>query len=135
MSAPSVELQSAIYHALSADAALMSLVDGVYDRVPKDAFGVRNGYISFGPEYSVYQDFACLEIEEINIQLDVWSRVVGRVHCKEIVSAAQRVLQALPDLTQNALILSEAPLTRITADPDGLTTHGIIQLRYEVEPG
>lgn len=130
---PSVELQAAIVAALRADATLMALISGVYDRVPSSPWGDANGYISFGPEFVVYEDAECLEIHEINIQLDAWSRQVGRVHCKRIVDEARRVLLGLDELTENALVLSEAPLTRIVADPDGLTMHGIINLRYEVE--
>ena len=141
MSDPSVELQAAIYTALNADADLMALVGGVYDRVQRSAdgsaepsvWGAQNGYISFGPEFVVYEDAECLDLQEVNMQIDVWSRQVGRVHCKRIVSEARRVLLAVPELTENALVLAEAPLTRITQDPDGLTTRGLIQLRYEVE--
>lgn len=141
MSDPSLELQAAIHTALTADADLMALVGGVYDRVQRGSdgspaasvWGTQQAYVSFGPEFVVYEDAECLDIQEVNIQLDVWSRQVGRPHCKRIVAQARRVLLALPELTDNALILSEAPLTRITPDPDGLTTHGIINLRYEVE--
>lgn len=133
MSSPSEELQAAIYAALTSDAVLMALINGVYDRVPDAPFGTNEAYISFGPEFTVYEDIECTEIEEINMQIDVWSRKVGRVHCKRIVAEARRVLLALPELTENALVLAETPLTRILTDPDGLTTHGIISLRYEVE--
>lgn len=141
MSDPSVELQAAIYTALNADADLMALVGGVYDRVQRSAdgsaapsvWGTQNGYISFGPEFVVYEDAECLELQEINLQIDVWSRQVGRVHCKRIVAEARRVLLALDELTENALVLSEIILSRITPDPDGLTMRGLIQLRYEVE--
>ena len=141
MSDPTVELQAAIYTALNADADLMALVGGVYDRVQRSAdgsaapsvWGAQNGYISFGPEFVVYEDAECLDLREVNMQIDVWSRQVGRVHCKRIVAEARRVLLAVPELTENALVLAEAPLTRITQDPDGLTTRGLIQLRYEVE--
>jgi hypothetical protein len=133
MSSPSEELQAAIYEALTADADMMALISGVYDRVPSSPFGEAEGYISFGPEFTIYEDVECIDLQEVNIQLDAWSRKVGRVHCKRIVAEARRVLLALPELTDNALVLAETPLTRILTDPDGLTTHGIISLRYEVE--
>lgn len=137
----SEELQGAIYAALSADDALQALISGVYDRVQRSSdgsaapsvWGSQQGYISFGPEFVVYDDAECLELEEVNIQLDVWSRQVGRIHCKRIIAEARRVLMAMEELTVNALVLAETPLTRITQDPDGLTTRGLIQLRYEVE--
>lgn len=130
---PAEELQQAIVAALKGDATVSSLVNDVYDRVPSDPFGEAGGYLSFGPEFTVYEDIGCTEIQEVNLQIDAWSRQVGRVHCRRIVEEARRVLLALPELTENALILAETPLSRITKDPDGLTTHGIINLRYEVE--
>lgn len=141
MTAPSEELQAIIYEAMVTDAALMALISGVYDRVQRgndgtaapSVWGSQNGYISFGPEFVVYEDAECLDLQEVNMQIDVWSRKVGRVHCKQIVEQARRVLLALPELTENALVLAEISLSRITQDPDGLTTRGLIQLRYEVE--
>lgn len=133
MPAPAVELQGAIHAALTGDAGLMALINGVYDRVPGEPWGSVMGYISFGPEFTVYEDAECLRVEEINVQLDVWSRQVGRVHCKQVVDRARQVLLALPELTEHALVLADAPLSRVTPDPDGLTMHGIINLRFEVE--
>lgn len=133
MPAPSIELQGAIHAALKGDASLMALVNGVYDRVPKDPWGAVMGYISFGPEFTVYEDDDCLSIEEINLQIDVWSRQVGRVHCKQIVDRVRLVLLTLPELTEHALVLADAPLSRVSPDPDGLTMHGIINLRFVVE--
>lgn len=141
MSAPSIELQAAIVAALTADADLMALISGVFDRVQRgsdgsaagNVWGPQNGYVSFGPEFTVYEDAECLNLQEVNIQIDAWSRQVGRVHCKRIVAEARRVLMAMDELTVNALVLADAPLTRITQDPDGLTTRGLIQVRFEVE--
>ncbi|WP_411838574.1 DUF3168 domain-containing protein [Paracoccus sp. ME4] len=141
MSAPSVELQGAIYAALKGDAPLMALISDVYDRVQRNddgsahasVWGAQQGYISFGPEFVIYEDAECLDLQEVNLQIDVWSRQVGRVHCKRIVAEARRVLLGVTELTDNALVLAEAPLSRITQDPDGLTTRGIIEIRYEVE--
>jgi hypothetical protein len=133
MPAPSIELQGAIHDALKGDAALMAMINGVYDRVPEDPWGTIRGYITFGPEFTVYEDDDCIRIEEINLQLDVWSRQVGRVHCKQIVDRVRQVLLALPEFTDHALVLAEAPLSRVSPDPDGLTMHGIINLRFVVE--
>lgn len=141
MPSPSEELQGSIFNALTADEPLMALISGVFDRVQRSSdgsaassvWGSQNGYVSFGPEFVVYEDAECLDLQEVNLQLDVWSRQVGRVHCKRIIAEVRRVLMAMEELTVNALVLAEAPLTRITPDPDGLTTHGMIQLRYEVE--
>lgn len=141
MSSPSEELQRAIVTAFRADAALMALITDIYDRVQRatdgsaapSVWGPQQGYISFGTEFTVYEDVECLDLQEVSMQLDVWSRQVGRVHCKRIVAEARRVLLAMDELTDNALVLAEAPLTRITVDPDGLTMRGLIQVRYEVE--
>lgn len=142
MTAPSAELQGAIYQALIADAGVMALVSGVYDRVQRDAntgnpinsvWGDELGYISLGPENTIYEDYECLRVESIQMQLDIWSRQVGRIHCKNILHEVKRVLRGVEISGEHALILSVPDFGQVLQDPDGLTTHGVIQVQCDIE--
>ncbi len=131
---PGEELQRLLYTTLKADAGVMALVDGVYDRVPDNPWGTKLAYISFGPSDMVPEDPECIEGEEHNFQLDIWSRAVGRVHCKNVCAAVKKALHlAALELTTNALVEVRLTLQRIMTDPDGLTTHGAMQFTASIE--
>jgi uncharacterized protein DUF3168 len=132
------ELQKLLYDTLTGDANVMALVDGVYDRIPPNPFkekGGQNAYISFGAADVVNEDAECL-IESLHtVQIDCWSRQVGSVHCKRIVDAVYAVLHenSSLELSANALVGTQIILRQVFGDPDGLTTHGVIQLQAQIE--
>lgn len=131
------ELQRYLYAQLRAIPEIATLAGGrVYDRVPS-----KNGqvtaqfpYVSFGP-VNVIDDFAdCVDGETHTIQLDVWSRAVGQGECKNIVDGIRKALnRSQPELAENAVVGVNIPISQIVRDPDGLTTHGIIQVEIMVE--
>lgn len=128
------ELHKLIYDQLKGAAAVMALVNGIYDDVPADAWGEKLGYVSFGPSYGVEDDADCIIGSEFTRQLDCWSRRPGSVHCEEMVDAVKRALHDQPlELSVNALVSLRVVLTRVFRDPDGETTHGVVQLRALVE--
>lgn len=134
MTSPSLEVQGLIYDTLKASSAVMALINGVYDRVPAEPWGATLAYISFGPSDIVIDDADCIDGEEHTVQLDVWSRMPGKVECKRICDAVKAALhQAAIELTDNALVEIELQLCRVFSDPDGLTTHGAMQFRVAVE--
>lgn len=133
----SEELQAYLLETVRVVPEVISLANSrVYDRVP-----MANGkvtaqfpYVSFGP-VSLADDYAdCIEGETHTIQLDVWSRAVGQGECKNIVDGIRKVLKrSQPQLTTNALVGVNIPICQVVRDPDGLTTHGIIQVEIMVE--
>lgn len=132
---PAEELQRAVFAALKADAALQGLVDGIFDRVPDGGgFGRHEAYVSFGPHDVVEDDADCILGDAHTLQLDVWSRAVGATAAKAICGRVKLLLheQDLP-FTVNALVELRVASTRTLADPDGLTTHGIVVLAAEIE--
>jgi hypothetical protein len=141
MTSPSEELQGAIYRSLTADSGVMALIGGVFDRVQRandgspisSVWGDQQGYVSFGPEDTVYSSVECVDMERVTIQLDAWSRQVGRVHCKRIMAEVRRVLDGLDSLTDNALSLADVPQSRLMLDADGLTQHGVLTATFLVE--
>lgn len=133
----SEDLQRTLYAILRAVPEVTSLADGrVFDQVPKSNGEVtaKFPYVSFGP-VNVIDDYAeCVDGETHTLQLDVWSRAVGQVECKNIVDGIRRSLnRSQPALADNAVVGVNIPICQIVRDPDGLTTHGIIQVEIMVE--
>ena len=141
MADPAEELQGLIHAALTSDAAVMALVSGVYDRVQLAAdgttapsvWGQQQGYVSFGAEYTTHSFVECVTKQNPTLQIDIWSRQVGRIHAKRIMAEVLRVLRSIDSLSDNALGSVNITLTRLMPDPDGLTIHGIIQVEFAVE--
>lgn len=134
-SSPQAELQKLIYDVLIADADVMAQADAIYDAVPPDPWGgAHNGYVSFGPSDVIDDDAECITGGQHTFQIDCWSRQVGSPHCKRLVDAVSAALHEQPlTLTDNALVEIYITLRQVLRDPDGLTTHGIIQVTALVE--
>lgn len=130
------ELQKLILDTLKADAAVMALANGIYDRVPTSPWGSAsiNGYISFGPADVVEDDADCIIGGEHTFQIDCWSRQVGMVHAKRMVDAVKAALHEQElSLAQNALVDLRVTMRRVVPDPDGLTSHGIVMVAAMIE--
>jgi hypothetical protein len=134
---PQAELQKALYDLLTTNAAVMAQADGVYDAVPPKPWdGPHNGYISFGAADVTIDDAECITAGLHTIQIDCWSRQVGSVHCKRMVDAVYAAVHEAPPLTMltvNALAQIQVVLRMVMADPDGLTTHGLLQVEALIE--
>lgn len=131
----SEEIQRLLFDTLKADAELMALVNGVYDTVPATAFSApKLAFVSFGSS-DIVDDYAqCLDGETHSVQIDVWSRQVGYLNCKNIVDRVKRILnRASLTLTDNALVESNVTLTRVFRDSDGVTNHGVVTVELMVE--
>lgn len=131
------ELRKLIRDTLLADASVTALVNGVWDRAPDEAerfAAPKLAYIRFGPSDGVDAGAECIDGEEITIQLDCWSRSVGAIGCSRIVDAVRKALHDKDlQLSANALVEMQVTLWRIMDDPDGLTTHGVVQVTALVE--
>jgi len=133
---PQTELQKLLYDTLTGDTNVMALADGVYDRVPPEPWaGPNKGYVSFGAADVINEDAECLTTGLHTVQIDCWSRQVGSVHCKRLVDAVYAVLHENSSLTLsvNALAQTRIILRQVFRDPDGLTTHGVIQVEASIE--
>lgn len=131
MTAPGLELQAEIVAAVENDAALMALINGIYDRVPDAPWGIAQGYISFGDEDEV-AEICCTELTTVSVPLHVWSRRTGRVHCKQILHELKRVLRSV-NTTENPIVARTDPVGQVYPDLDGLTTHGFVRYEFTME--
>jgi hypothetical protein len=138
MSDVSLELQGAITQALKGNAALTALIAGrVYDRVPRNSTGQVTAvfpYVSYGPEQDIPEQADCMDASDIFLQIDIWSRGVGRPEAKQIARAVKDVLHdADLSLTDNALVSLSYEGRRVLVDSDGLTTQIAMTFQAVVE--
>lgn len=132
MTSPVLELQGAVVARLKASAALTALIGGrVYDSVPADA---AFPYVSIGPSQAVADDADCITGFEVTLQLDGWSRMPGFVELRQVAEAVREALHKVDlQLTDNALVSIEHRQTRELRDPDGLTSHAVIEIVALIE--
>lgn len=132
MSSPSLELQAAIVKRLKSVADVTALISSrVYDRVPT---GPTFPYVSVGPKQILFDDIGCQTGFEIFIQLDAWSRSPGFQEAERIAETVRAALHRYDfSLTDNALVSFEHLQTRVLRDPDGLTSHAVIEFVALVE--
>ena len=126
-------LQKLIYDQLVASGPVGALVgDRIYDR---PSATVAPPYITFGASDSVPDDHECIDGRLETLQLDVWSEAQdGKRECKAIVDAVKRALHdAVGNLDVGALVTMRVTLVRVFDDPDGRTTHGIVQVEAVIE--
>lgn len=127
----SEELQRLLFATLKADVGVSAITTRVYDSVPAAPVFP---YVSFGPQDSVDDGADCIGGLEITIQLDCWSRTVGFLECKNLVDAVRKALHEQElELTDNALAEMRVELTRVFRDPDGETSHGVVQVTAIVQ--
>ncbi|KFI30963.1 hypothetical protein CG51_05835 [Haematobacter missouriensis] len=129
----SVALQDVILDALKADAAVTALVgERAWDQAPD---GADYPHITIGPSSFFPDDYDCITGRVETVQVDVWSRDQGRKWpCKQIVDAVKRALHDKQgDMGVDALVNMEVALCQIMDDPDGITTHGVVQVEALIE--
>lgn len=135
MASPELELQGAIVARLKADVGLMALVNGVYDQPPDTAFATpKESYVTIGEAQFLRDDATCVNGGEVYLTLHAWSRKVGYPVAKQIADAVAESLHLAPlTLATNRLISIMHRQTRVFRDPDGLTSHAVIDFVANVE--
>ncbi len=91
--------------------------------------------VTIGAGDYTYQELGCVRMKVETVQIDVWSRATdGKRECKLLTDAVAEALhlhEAVPD--SGALALMEVVLVRVMDDPDGQTSHGVVQVECSVE--
>lgn len=130
MADPSLAMQGAIVAKSKADCPSVS--QRVYDNVPSDAVFP---YIVVGEFQTVDDSADCVDGAEIFIPLHVWSRAVGQVEAKRVASDLRSSLHnAELDLGPHwNFLLIEHRSTLVLKDPDGVTTHAVVNFRALVD--
>jgi hypothetical protein len=137
-----VELITAIFAKLKADAAVIALMgDRLYSQAPGRQGIPENvpmPYLTLGPVVAQPFDADCSDGAEISVQLDIWSGGASTAFSKaEAMKCANAVQRALHDanltLGENVLTVMRWELSRTLDDPDGVTTHAVVQFTAEIE--
>ncbi|WP_157015082.1 DUF3168 domain-containing protein [Mesorhizobium xinjiangense] len=133
MSHPALELQKAVFAALSADAGLVARLGGayIYDPVPaSQAFP----YVSFGKATMRDWSTASEAGSEHRIVLDVWSKAKGRAEALRIMDDIRACLdQVLPPLADHVLVSLAFEASELGFDDDLALYHGSIRYRALIE--
>lgn len=132
----SAALQKLIFDELSASLELSYKVGSrIYDRpVPNAAFP----FISFGPTSIVplaVDD--CISGREETVQIDIWSTdQSGKLEAKQICDIVIGVLNGFEgEMESGYAVELRITLAQVIDDPDGKTSHGIVQVEAMIEEG
>lgn len=128
----SIGIQQAVYGALAGDATLGGLVTGVYD-APAPAAVLP--YVTIGDCIVLDWSTASFTGAEYRLTIDIWTRTEGQRSAKAILDATVAALGRLPSATATLRIVwSRVAGWRLLREPDGVTQHGVIDLRLRTHP-
>lgn len=132
MSDPSLPLQAAIVARLKNDSAVQAVVgQRIYDEVPANP---TFPYISLGDNQVLPDDADCIDGTEIFWQLDGWARDQHYPTCKQISQAVVAALHNLPlTITGYSNVICELNTVNYLHDPDGITRHVAINIRFLIQ--
>lgn len=129
----SVSFQDLVLALLGSDTAVTSIVgDRIVDGNSDD---LAYPNITFGPSDYTPDDADCINGREETLQIDCWTRQDGKKWpCRQLVDAVKAALHdAEGDLSAGALVQMRVVLVRVLDDPDGITTHGVVQVTGLIE--
>lgn len=126
MASVELELQAAIVPLLKADATLTGLIAArVYDQPPS---GAVFPYVTIGEAQTLRDDASCFEGGQVYLTLHTWSRAVGYPEVRRVADAVVDALHLAPlTLPTNRLTSIMHRQTRTFRDPDGLTSHAVLE--------
>lgn len=126
--------------AVAVQLAQFALLDGqvgdgvaVYDRVPPNAVP---SYVVIGDDSIVEDSADGYDGEYVTTNVHAWSRAVGKIDVKTIAGTVRARLSCNLDTEANGVrcVCWLYQRTRFLDDPDGVTKHAIVTLRYGTEP-
>lgn len=134
MISPVLELQRAIVPRLKTYAPLSELIGArVYDHVP-DVEDWKDPYVSLGAASELDAGHECIDAVSVMLRIDAWSRAIGYGEVQKVADAVKRALNGAElELSENALVEIRWRRTDRMRDPDGLTSHAVIEFTAEIE--
>jgi hypothetical protein len=131
VSDPALAIQKAYVARLKTEGS----VNGrVYDEAPQN---VVFPYLQIGDIQTVEDGVDCLDSTEVTVTLHVWSRKVGRVEARSLAATCRAALHNwIPNLGGEGFRCVDHMhrSTRVFADSDGKTSHGVLTFRLLVDP-
>lgn len=128
------KVQKAIHDALKAAPAVAG--GRVYDHVPRANGEVTATfpYVEIGGEQIIDDGNTCDDGWEVFADVHVWSRAVGYPETKGLIATIVPRLVGINSISGFTVIAAEVENTRVMRDPDGLTSHGVISVRFVITP-
>lgn len=135
---PTLELQGAITARLKAFSALIAVVGNrVYDHVPRSPDGAVTAqmpFVAHSASDELQNDADCIEAVDVTYEIEAWSDKPGFVEVLKIADAVKRALHKYETtLSTNALVELIHVQTRKFRDPDGVTSHVILEFAATIE--
>ncbi len=125
-----VELQSAVFAALSANPALLALTGGqprIYDHTPAN---VAFPYITFGRTSGYDWDTGTENGQEHLFTLHIWSNTKGKAESLALIEAAKARLHDAPlELATHKLVNLRQEFAESRFDEDLAVYHGLLRFR------
>lgn len=134
MAAATIELQKAVFTALSGDAALIAALGGarIHDHAPAH---VPFPYITFGRSASSDWSTASEDGAEHFFTIHVWSKEKGKTQAAAIMEMVRALLHdAALTLPGHVLVNLRQEFGEIRFDDDHDVHHGTMQFRAVTEP-
>lgn len=126
MSEPSLALQGALVTLLKS--ANTDARDRWYDKVPSP---VDYPYGRVGDDQVIGDDDDCEELSAVISRLHIWSQKGGKVEVKTIAGQARAAIRgATWSLSGFAVDDVQFIQTQYLDDPDGISTHAVIEARF-----
>jgi hypothetical protein len=123
-------LQTAIYNRLSDDPALKTRNIKTYDSV---SGGALFPYITLGDDTVNDWSTKTEDGEEMTHTLHVWSQYNGKKEAKEIMDLVLQSITKEPlTISGFSVDFSRMEFMEVITDPDGITRHGIMRLRFRI---
>ena len=130
----SAALRAAVHDALTADAALTTLLGGakIYDEPPRSA---AFPYVSLGETRVADYSTGTEPGEEHQLTLHVWSRQGGHKEAHMIAGALLSALDEAPlSLADNHLVNFRFAVADVRREADGRTYHALVRFRAVTQP-
>lgn len=131
MSFSSDDITAALLLHLNSDPDILDLVTGVFDGPMK---GQEYPYITFGSVDVSPDEFDCVDGENHTLQIDVWSRLHGKLAEASRICTAVKVSLNDAELETGDTGFCECRVTarRAFHEPDGIGAHGIVTVEIQV---
>lgn len=139
MASADMELHGAVVPRLKDYAPLTALIaNRVFDFVPVNTNGDVEAatfpYVTIGESQTLADDATCVTGEQVYMTLHAWSREKRRPEARQIAGEVKAALHrhemALPTWR---LVSLHHQSTRVFRDPDGITSHAVIEFLASVE--
>jgi len=130
----SAALRAAVHDALTADAALTTLLGGakIYDEPPRSA---AFPYVTLGETRVADYSTGTEPGEEHQLTLHAWSRQGGHKEAHMIAGALLSALDEAPlSLADNHLVNFRFAVADVRREADGRTYHALVRFRAVTQP-